>query len=910
MIRVKLFLFAALFIILMMQAGHSQNYLRDDGTFHSVVEGTTNGQFLYNNNGTLSGTTTLPSGSLGPTTSVVGNIAFWNSTDGTKLGAPLAFQSGNPGNAALYSTIASPGTGTAVNNAMQVSLGTPITSTEQWGGSVNGARLDQAIVGTATISTSTGSAYGVTGFGKSLGTALANVIGVGGWGYCAATNSSCWAGADSVHNADAPNTVPNVGFSVNSMIAHEFDISIHLLPGAVEPTIAQLFAIDIAGAGESSANQGTAVSIGPLSNTTSAKWATGFMTRAGAALTAFTAGPTAVSGNNLASQPFVFQSTGGTGLPVSSQMYADGSANILFNASSGLHNFGALVAPDATITTNQNTGATAATIFGGSPSLHLIGGDGNINQFGMDAFGAIQNVIYGRLAKGTLAAKTGVVSADVMLAVAAEGWDTTVYATGANMQYRPTETWSATAHGAEIAFRTVPNTTTTIADALVVRNSGGVTIGAPTGGDKGIGSLNAQSIFVNNAAVLTANQSISLTGDVTGSGTTAITTVLATAQPAVHTWALAQTFTVAPVFTDQSGSRTALGLGTAATQNTGTSGANLPFLNGTNTWSGTQTFSSGVLAATAPAFAGTSTGTFTLGGTLTINAYTLGGTISGGGNQINNIIIGASTPLAGTFTTLAGNTSVTSPIHAAAGTLTFESNGSTIAGMIDASQHWAFGANAAPSTGSFIPLVSVNANGSIVPYVGTGAAAQALVVGPDATNSALAFQNYGGQSVFQGFTSGGTFASKTALSAANIFNLQAFAWDGVEWGSASNQTPNANIAFKTSQTQAAGAHGTEIDFFTTPNSTASRAQAATIQNSGGFSVGTTTDPGIGALLVNKTYGAVPTVFGSLVTCNAGAKGFRAFITDELAAVAFNTVATGSGANNVPVFCDGTNWRIG
>jgi hypothetical protein len=37
--------------------------------------------------------------------------------------------------------------------------------------------------------------------------------------------------------------------------------------------------------------------------------------------------------------------------------------------------------------------------------------------------------------------------------------------------------------------------------------------------------------------------------------------------------------------------RTTLGLGSAATQNTGTSGANVPLLNGTNTWAGGQTFS-------------------------------------------------------------------------------------------------------------------------------------------------------------------------------------------------------------------------------------------------------------------------------------------------------------------------------
>lgn len=36
--------------------------------------------------------------------------------------------------------------------------------------------------------------------------------------------------------------------------------------------------------------------------------------------------------------------------------------------------------------------------------------------------------------------------------------------------------------------------------------------------------------------------------------------------------------------------RATLGLGTAATQNTGTSGANVPLLNGTNTWSGTNFF--------------------------------------------------------------------------------------------------------------------------------------------------------------------------------------------------------------------------------------------------------------------------------------------------------------------------------
>ena len=45
-------------------------------------------------------------------------------------------------------------------------------------------------------------------------------------------------------------------------------------------------------------------------------------------------------------------------------------------------------------------------------------------------------------------------------------------------------------------------------------------------------------------------------------------------------------------------------------------------------------------------------GTWTASGTWTLPAFTLGGTISGGGQQINDVIIGTSTPLAGTFTTL------------------------------------------------------------------------------------------------------------------------------------------------------------------------------------------------------------------------------------------------------------------
>ena len=43
----------------------------------------------------------------------------------------------------------------------------------------------------------------------------------------------------------------------------------------------------------------------------------------------------------------------------------------------------------------------------------------------------------------------------------------------------------------------------------------------------------------------------------------------------------------------------------------------------------------------------------------TMPAFTLGGTVSGGGNQINNVVIGTTTPLAGNFTTLTTSSTVT-----------------------------------------------------------------------------------------------------------------------------------------------------------------------------------------------------------------------------------------------------------
>lgn len=84
----------------------------------------------------------------------------------------------------------------------------------------------------------------------------------------------------------------------------------------------------------------------------------------------------------------------------------------------------------------------------------------------------------------------------------------------------------------------------------------------------GLGSLATQNgtFSGSSSGTNTGDQTITLTGAVTGAGTGSFATSLAASQSVAVTWSSTQTFTVAPVFTAQAGTRTALGLGSWATK--------------------------------------------------------------------------------------------------------------------------------------------------------------------------------------------------------------------------------------------------------------------------------------------------------------------------------------------------------
>lgn len=256
-------------------------------------------------------------------------------------------------------------------------------------------------------------------------------------------------------------------------------------------------------------------------------------------------------------------------------------------------------------------------------------------------------------------------------------------------------------------------------------------------------------------------------------------------------------------------------------------------------------------------------GVWTAGATWTLPAHTLGGTISGGAQQINNV---GSLGIGGNFTP----TNPLSFTGQSAQTIWMErETTSTTAGNDLTIQ-----AGGAVSGGTDLK------GGNLILSAGTGTG----TAGNTAPNRILFFTAQG---------SGGSGTGDVAPSlAATIYRAGGFT--DVCFSSVTCSATNSDFQSNgAGQTNIGTASGGAVNF------RINNVSIATISGNNLLL------PVVGGYLLTTS-----TTVASLQTCNAAAKGARSFVSDELAAVAFNTIATGSGVNNVPVFCDGTNWRIG
>ena len=245
----------------------------------------------------------------------------------------------------------------------------------------------------------------------------------------------------------------------------------------------------------------------------------------------------------------------------------------------------------------------------------------------------------------------------------------------------------------------------------------------------------------------------------------------------------------------------------------------------------------------------------------------------------------------GTITTAYGGTGLSSYT---AGDLSYYASGTAFTKLaIGAANTVLTSSGSAPqwSTGLLITSLTVT-NGSSNTNVNLlSDAAAAFAVGRYSTNvNAPAINLRKGR---------GTIAAQTTVASGDLIgDIFGQVYDGTN-------TINATLIRTQVITYTGAANiNTSMQFLTRPTGGAAVVERMRITT--GVSIGTTTDPGVGNLLVS---GTVNTGGYTVATLPAGVTGARAYVTNALAP-AFGAAVVGGGAVTIPVFFDGVNWIVG
>lgn len=381
-----------------------------------------------------------------------------------------------------------------------------------------------------------------------------------------------------------------------------------------------------------------------------------------------------------------------------------------------------------------------------------------------------------------------------------------------------------------------------------------------------------------------------------------------------NTWGTTQTFTVAPVFTNQSTSRTALGLGTAATQNTGTSGTNVPLLDGANTWSAAQTVSNAAGGTLLNLTGSNDTAASTnlvirharptptnnddisqliFQGWDSTSAVTNYATILSTATNVVNL---AETAIVKFSTLQAGATA--ERMRMGAGIMVGPAGTADLgAGTLNAATGVYQNGSGPLATAAF---AATGAAGHTIPYLdvaNTFSANQTISTAAGGTLLALVATND---------TAGGVLVSgqhRRATPTANDDTISIYSQGNDSTLALTNFAYIRGIA--TSVTD--GAESGIWDFATTQ---AGSALTNRMRVANGVQIGTgaLADPGAGNLRTQGGVQVAVVAVASLPTCNAAAEGLMMGVNNANAVTYNSTVAAG-GTNHMPVYCNGTNWVL-
>lgn len=186
-------------------------------------------------------------------------------------------------------------------------------------------------------------------------------------------------------------------------------------------------------------------------------------------------------------------------------------------------------------TVNLNGSALPAALNG--TALRIGQANGTIARLEVDSFGAstpgILSIVYGR---GTAAAPTAVQSGDEIGSFNSWGYTAAGTLSGtavAAVRTYAAETFSSGHQGSQVCLASTQIAATSLINGMCLQ--AGVVVGAPTGGDKGVGAVNATGLYINNVAV-TAAGITALIGDGSATGPGSVSFTLTTVNANVGTF--------------------------------------------------------------------------------------------------------------------------------------------------------------------------------------------------------------------------------------------------------------------------------------------------------------------------------------------------------------------------------------